>query len=79
MKHARSSTALYWICLNYPSGDDFFTWNAKFCKGTLIVDGIEVTRKKGKKNIYLLDDKEFHAIRSSVPEEISNLLNITRS
>lgn len=71
---------LRWICLNKPPSkeDGFISWGAKECVGELEVDGHTIIRTKGKGvNSYELDGKKFSVLIPSVPDEISDLLNVT--
>lgn len=70
--------ALRWICLNDFSGDDFVREGAKETEVGLTLDsGEKVTRFKGKSNLYLLDEKEFKAFGSAVPEDIAKALGVS--
>jgi predicted ATP-dependent endonuclease of OLD family len=69
--------ALGLALFNRPSGDAFIKHGTEFTSVQVKVDGRVVTRKKGKRNLYKLDDKEFVAFGAgAVPEEIANLLNV---
>lgn len=69
--------ALYWLCMNRPSGEAFLREGAHFVSVRLGVDGRTIKRKKGKANTYSLDGEVFKAFGSAVPEEIAKLLNVT--
>lgn len=72
--------SLKWIMLNRPFGDSFITHDKDSVKGVLLVDGKRIERQRGKgvPNSYRLDGKEFQAFGTSgVPQEITNLLNIS--
>lgn len=70
--------SLLWVALNQPSGANMVHFKKPFAKATVRVDGREVVRKRGKTvNLYSLDGKKFKAFGSSVPGEISSLVNIS--
>lgn len=69
--------ALRWLCLNKPSGDAFLRHNASSVRVSVDVDGYTVTRRKGAKNTYQLDDQTFTAVGNTVPPPIAELLNVT--
>jgi DNA repair protein SbcC/Rad50 len=69
--------ALRWVCFNQPRGDALIRDGASHVSVKLTVDKKVVTRRKGKSNIYKLDDKPFKAFKTAVPEEIVNHLNIS--
>lgn len=71
--------ALIWLMTNQPRGDSFIRHGCDRAAVTLWVDGHEIRREKGKKgNFYKLDGgSPFEAIGSSVPDEISRILNIS--
>jgi DNA repair exonuclease SbcCD ATPase subunit len=73
--------ALNWVCSNKPSGDDFIRHGSKETIAVIDTEQGEVTRKKGKENIYNLNIigsnvGEFKAFGAGVPEEIKDVLNI---
>ncbi len=70
--------ALNWLFNNKPGGDAFVSnWADK----TMVwakVNGHTITRIKGPStNLYMLDDLEFFAFGSNVPDEIKKVLNIS--
>ncbi len=70
--------AIRWVAQNVPSGTDFITHDEKYSQCILWVDGHKLLRRKGDKNLYKLDGKEFTALKASgVPQEIVDLLNVT--
>lgn len=71
--------AIKWACTNRPSPDQFIRNGTEFVSVQLDIDDNTIKRRKTKKeNSYVVNgDKEFKAIRTDVPEEISNLLNIS--
>lgn len=71
--------ALYWLCFNRPSGNEFIRNGTKSCTVTINADGSDVSRTKSLKSInkYVIDGKEFSALRTDVPEEVSEILQIT--
>jgi len=71
--------AIKWACTNRPSPDQFIRNGTEFVSVELTVDDNTIKRKKSKKeNCYIINsEKEFKAIRTDVPEEISTLLNVS--
>lgn len=69
---------LRWVVFNRPQGDDVLQHDKSFVAANLVVDGHSIIRKKkGRDSLYALDGKIFHAVGTSVPEEISSLLNVS--
>lgn len=69
--------AFEWLAQNRPGGDAFVSWDDDHSKVKLAVDGYRVTRKKGKGvNSYHLDEEEYVAFGSDVPDTIAELLNV---
>ena len=69
--------ALVWCLSNSPSGDAFVKTGESSCSVKVLVDGHAVVRSRSKSNnVYKLDDEEFKAFGSNVPDTISDLLNI---
>jgi exonuclease SbcC len=70
---------LLWCLANNESGENLVNNDgATACSVTVTADGHEVERSWSKsKNAYRLDSKTFTTFRTSVPEPISKLLNIT--
>ncbi len=69
--------ALRWVFLNQPSGDSFLSWDSKFARVLIVIDGHTIIRKKGSgANFYKLDGKKFKAFGTTVPEEIAAFLRI---
>lgn len=68
--------ALRWLCLNQPSGAGFIRHGSKSVQVSLSVDDCVITRHKSStNNLYRLDNQEYKAFKSDVPETISRLLN----
>lgn len=67
--------ALQWIFFN-DAPSDMLRHGAPFVEVGLKVDGHMLKRRKGKKNTYTLDGKEFAAIGRAVPEEVAKLLSL---
>ncbi len=72
-----------WIALNRPRGDSFIrrlgstNTLAKFSSGHLLMDGHTIVRYRGPKGNYLrLDTRKYQAMGGTVPEDVTNLLNI---
>lgn len=68
--------ALRWLALNDNYESSFIRKGSDNVKVTLKVDGVWVSRFRGKKNKYKLGDQEFHAVGRNVPEPISDLLQL---
>lgn len=69
--------ALRLVALNKPAGDAFIKHGEDTTSVQLEVDGHTITREKGKKNLYKLDDQSYTAFgQSTVPESIAKLLNL---
>lgn len=70
--------ALRWVCFNKPDGDGFIRDGASFAKVQLTVDGMKITRARGKANKYTINGKDLVSFgRGGVPDVISDLLNMT--
>jgi predicted ATP-dependent endonuclease of OLD family len=69
--------ALRWLATNKPKGSSFINWSKKKAHVVLKVDGQKITRSKGTRNLYKLDQRKFKAFRSTPPESITKLLNIS--
>ena len=69
--------ALQWICTNYPQGDEFISEGTEMAIGTLRIDGHEITRERGKQNLYKLDGKVYKSFGMEVPVDISTLINVS--
>jgi len=73
--------AMRWIIYNRPSGDSIRSWWGGETSCEITVDGNGITRCRGKVDKYQIqvegkNVQEFKAIGTSVPEEVSRLLNI---
>lgn len=68
--------AVRWVCMNQPAGTDFITHDHDCCSVRLDVDGHAVVRKQGKDNVYKLDDVIYKAFGRSVPDPITEVLNV---
>lgn len=68
--------ALRWAALNVPVSS-LIRDGAKQASVELIVDGRKIVRSRGSENVYQLDDQEYKAFRTDVPDAISKLLNLT--
>lgn len=68
--------ALRWLALNAPQGDAFVKHGEKATEVSLVVDGSEIVRRRGRdgENSYHLDGKEFKAFGTNVPDTISDAL-----
>ena len=70
--------ALRWLISNRPSGDAFRSvWGGKTAVSVLLEGNDKIARVKDKAaNQYFLDDMEFNAFGTAVPEEIVKALNM---
>ncbi len=69
--------ALGWVLFNQPSGKSFIRSGETSCSVSLQTGGKQITRKRTKtKNTYQIDDQEYAAVGSSVPEPVENLLRV---
>jgi len=70
--------ALNWLINNRPGGQEFHSWVGGDPSVTLDLDDATITRsRRGNENIYKLDDQEFKAFATTVPEPIQDALNIS--
>jgi len=70
--------ALNWLINNRPGGQEFHSWAGGDPSVTLDLDDATITRsRRGNENIYKLDDQEFKAFGTTVPQPIQNALNIS--
>jgi len=70
--------ALNWLINNRPGGQEFHSWAGGDPSITLdLDDGTIIRSRRGNENIYKLDDQEFKAFATTVPEPIQNILNIS--
>lgn len=72
--------ALRWASLNLPTGARFVRRGGKpsrQCISEILVDGHSVIRKRASKiNLYLLDGVELPAFNTSIPDDVSKILNV---
>jgi len=72
--------ALKWLALNRPQGDSFRNTDLESSNNVTVsveCDDNLITRLKGKgSNSYFIDGEEMKALRTDVPEEISDVLRI---
>lgn len=78
--------ALYWVLFNTPSGDSYVSYWAKgktkfkddeYTSVVVEVDGHIVERKRSNDfNGYIVDGKVFEALRTSVPDEVTQIFNL---
>lgn len=71
--------ALRWVMLNEWPGEagGQVTWGEDECLVTLSLDGHTICRgRKSDKNLYMLDDQEFHAFGTLLPQPISALTRV---
>ena len=69
--------ALRWVLTNRPGGYSFrSSWGGDTSIGIWTENALVVREKTGTNNIYRLNDTEFKAFGTEVPEEIQNALNM---
>lgn len=69
-----------WAVLNRPNGDDFRRHETKKTSVTLELDNFIVERRRtDSKNEYEVDKKIYKALRTTVPEDISRILNLSEA
>ena len=69
--------ALYWLCFNKPAGVGFIRHGSDSVRVLLQVDGHYIRKRRDKAGQgYSLDGKKFKAFGASIPEPVSNLLNM---
>lgn len=69
--------AIVWAMTNKPGGSGFVKHGTSSAEVELVVDGNVITRKKGKStNEYSLNGESFKAFGSSVPQPITEVLNV---
>ena len=71
--------ALNWLINNRPGGNEFHSWTGGDPSVKLCLDPeLNVTRcRRANENIYALNDSEFKAFGTTVPEPIKNTLNVS--
>lgn len=74
--------AIKWVVENRPSGDSIRNWDCKKTDKTKVSiklsDNVLIEKERtDNKTKYLIDQKEFEAMRSDVPEEIRNAFNLS--
>ena len=71
--------AIRWTAFNEPKGVDLKTWGAKDTQCTIELGDASITRFKNKTdNGYVLNGETFKAIRFGVPQEIADVLQLTK-
>jgi DNA repair ATPase RecN len=71
--------ALYWLLLNQWDGEAgaFISWDEDECSISAKVNGHKLARARGKgSNIYTLDDQEYKAFGTTVPQPIVDFLKV---
>lgn len=64
-----------WLFLNHPRGDSFVRHGQDFCEVTVVMDGQEISRYRGKEgNSYSLNGERYDTIGSAIPQSIQDLL-----
>ena len=74
--------ALTWLFTNRPSGDDFKNWDAPLKESVVVEcllgkDRISLTREDNKNSYIINGGKPLSAIKTDVPQEVSDILNIS--
>lgn len=70
--------ALYWLFFNRPSGNEFLKWGENSCSVTAKTKEHTIKRTKSdKRNSYIIDGQIFNAVRTDVPTELKEIINIT--
>lgn len=69
---------LRWICLNLPRGSSYISHGNDSCSARLVFDDRKLSRIRGTgTNIYRVGkDETYHAVGSSVPQPVSDSLNV---
>lgn len=68
--------ALRWLKANRPQGTAFRSNWGGMTSVVCEFDDCTITRSKDKQDLYILDETEFKAFRTEVPDEITQALNI---
>jgi DNA repair protein SbcC/Rad50 len=72
--------ALRWLSTNRPLGNDIVSWegvsDGKETSATMVTDTDTIVRSKGKQEKHILNDLEFHAFKTDVPQEIEQAINM---
>lgn len=74
--------ALYWLFFNRPAGTEFIRTKSKECCVAITSNEKTIQRVRnssGNRNKYVVDDEEFNALRSEVPEQVTDILSITET
>ena len=70
--------ALNWLINNRPGGQEFHSWAGGDPSVSINLDDATITRsRRANENIYTLNDAEFKAFGTTVPEPIQDALNIS--
>ncbi len=70
--------ALHWLCFNKPSGTEFINKRSKECSVKAEFDNGTVERiRSDKRNEYIVNGETLKAMKSSLPEEVSAVTQIT--
>jgi len=70
--------AVKWVTQNQPSGNSMLRWTASKVMVKILIDGHTIIRKMGSGiNLYKLDNQKFKAFKTSVPEPISQIINMS--
>lgn len=73
--------ALRWVVFNRPQGDSFCSnWGGGETSVEIKTDNNTIIRSKDKNKVnkYILDKQKFQALRTEVPEQIKEVLNINK-
>lgn len=70
--------AFYWVAFNKPLGDAFMKDGQSIVKVIIKTDRHTIERvKSSSKNYYLVDNVKLNALRTEVPEQVTNILGIS--
>lgn len=69
--------SLKYLLFSKPTGDAFRSKWGGDTKVKVVIDNHTVSRIKAKDNMYVLDGSEFKAVKSDVPKEIQDVLNVS--
>lgn len=69
--------SLYWLFFNKPSGNEFIDKKEKWCSVKVIANKNSIERYKDKsKNSYIINEESFDAVRTDVPNEVKEVIDI---
>lgn len=68
--------AIRWLFFNR-APRDFVRWGKKYAKVEATVNGKTITRKKGRKNQYIVDGKVLSAVGTKLPDEVQASIKVS--